>query len=116
MLKFLADEHVPPALLAGLRLREPGVDIVRVQDVGLRTAADDVVFDWAARHDRVVLSEDRKTMAGDANGRIAAGVPFAGLVLYRKSASIGRLVDDLQLVANIYTPDDATTLVLFIPL
>lgn len=49
MLRLLADENLNNAILRGLRLRMPDVDIVRVQDVGLIGADDPTILDWAAR-------------------------------------------------------------------
>lgn len=37
--QFVVDEHGPPAIVRGLRLRVEGIDVVRVQDVG---AADGI--------------------------------------------------------------------------
>jgi hypothetical protein len=38
--RFLADENIDPDLVLGLRRRVEGIDILRVQDVGLRTVDD----------------------------------------------------------------------------
>ena len=46
--RFLADENIDPDLVAGLQRRVGDVDIVRVQDVGLRTAGDFEILQWAA--------------------------------------------------------------------
>jgi hypothetical protein len=38
--RFLADENIDADLVLGLQRRVEGIDIVRVQDVGLRTMDD----------------------------------------------------------------------------
>ena len=48
MLRFLADEDLTRAIVRGVLRTRPDIDIVRVQDVGLRTEKDPVVLDWAA--------------------------------------------------------------------
>jgi hypothetical protein len=45
MLRLLADENLNNAILRGLRLRNPDLDIVRVQDVGLSGAEDPAVLE-----------------------------------------------------------------------
>lgn len=115
-LRFLANEHVPSALTDAVRRLDPAPDIVRVQDVGLRTASDPTLLDWAAQNGRVLLSEDRATITGLAADWLAAGLPFAGVVLFRRSVTVGRLAADLQIVAGVYTPDDMATLVVYLPL
>lgn len=53
---FLADENFNGAVVRGLLRQVPSVDIVRVQDVGLSSAEDPAVLDWAAREGRVLLT------------------------------------------------------------
>ena len=53
MLRFLADEDLTRAIVRGVLRTRPDIDIVRVQDVGLRTEKDPVVLDWAAGEERV---------------------------------------------------------------
>jgi predicted nuclease of predicted toxin-antitoxin system len=49
MLKLLMDEHIDKSLVRGLLRKEPKLDIVRMQDVGLRTKDDERLLAWAAR-------------------------------------------------------------------
>ena len=55
MVPFLTDEDFNGRILRGLLLRRPGLDVVRVQDVGLQGAPDPAVLEWAAQHPRVLL-------------------------------------------------------------
>ncbi len=81
MLRLLADENLNGDILRGLLLREPDLDIVRVQDVGL-TGADDLgVLAWAAEHNRSVLTHDRATMPDFAYDRVSAADPMPGLFM-----------------------------------
>ena len=47
-IRLLADENFDHKTLSGLKRREPALDIVAVQDVGLRQADDSQVLEWAA--------------------------------------------------------------------
>jgi hypothetical protein len=47
MLRFLADENFDGRITAGLRQREPTLDFVRVQDVGLSGIDDPTILAWA---------------------------------------------------------------------
>lgn len=53
MLRFLDDEDFNRAIVRGVLRSRPDVNIVRVQDVGLRTQEDVVVLNWAASEGRV---------------------------------------------------------------
>lgn len=64
--RFLADENIDLALVLGLQRRVDDIDIVRVQDVGLRTADDPEILRWAADEGRILISQDIRTMPGIA--------------------------------------------------
>ena len=61
MLKLAADENFNNNIVRGLLRKEPGLDIVRVQDVGLKGADDPTVLEWAAQEERILLTHDVKT-------------------------------------------------------
>lgn len=56
--RFLADENIDQDLVFGLRRRVDDADIVRVQDVGLRTVDDPQILQWAADASQPVPLED----------------------------------------------------------
>jgi predicted nuclease of predicted toxin-antitoxin system len=66
MLRFLADENFDGRITAGLLQREPSLDLVRVQDVGLSGIDDPAILAWAAAEERLLLTHDRKTIPGFA--------------------------------------------------
>ena len=66
MLRFLADENFDGRITAGLVQREPTLDLVRVQDVGLSGRDDPTILAWAATEERLLLTHDRKTVGGFA--------------------------------------------------
>lgn len=47
-IRFLADENYDHKTLAWIKRREPDLDIVAVQEVGLREVDDLQVLEWAA--------------------------------------------------------------------
>jgi predicted nuclease of predicted toxin-antitoxin system len=55
------DENVPIAITEGLRMR--GVDVLTVQEDGLTSFPDPVVFDRAIELQRIVFSQDQDFLA-----------------------------------------------------
>jgi Domain of unknown function (DUF5615) len=80
------------------------LDVVRVQDVGLRTLDDPVVLEWAAENSRIVLTHDVATMADFAYDRIAAGLVMPGLFEVPRSVSVGVAIEEIELL-NLYSLD-----------
>jgi hypothetical protein len=62
--RFLADADFNRRIIAGLRRRQPMVNVVTAQEVDLREAPDPEVLRYARRHDRILLTHDVNTMPG----------------------------------------------------
>jgi predicted nuclease of predicted toxin-antitoxin system len=97
MLRLLIDEDVHGDIVKGLRRRQPNLDLVRVQDVGLRNTPDHLILEWAAQQGRVVVSVDKRTLAVDAWDRVARGLPMPGVAILRILLIIGQAVNELEL-------------------
>lgn len=82
--RFLADENVDVDIVLGLKRRVDDVDIVRVQDVGLRTQDDPAILPWAADEGRVLVSHDLRTVPDFAFERVVAGLACQGFSLLRR--------------------------------
>ena len=54
-MKFLTDEHVPPALARGLRLALGEVDVLELRRTSLLGASDPDVLAFAAREGRILV-------------------------------------------------------------
>lgn len=116
MIRFLADENFNNAILRGLRLRLPEIDIVRAQDLGLTGVGDPELLEWAAREGRVLLTHDVATVPHFAYQRIGAGLPMAGVCEVTRSVPIGRAIDDLVLAALYLAPAEWANQVRYLPL
>ena len=116
MIRFLADEDFDDRIIRGVKRRIPGVDIVRVQDVGLRTFGDPTVLEFAAADGRIVLTHDVATMRVHATARINAGMPMAGVFEINQSLPVGLAIDAIVFVAECSRDDEWNGLVRYLPL
>jgi hypothetical protein len=103
MLRLLADENLNHDLVRGVLRRRPGLDLVRVQAVGLSETGDPEILAWAAKAERVVLTHDVNTMTRFAIERVKRSEPMAGLfIVHQEGAALSTIIDDLLL------PDECT--------
>ncbi len=100
MLRFVTDEDFDRRLLAGVLRRLADLDIVRVQDVGLRTHEDIVLLEWAAEEGRLMLTHDNATMPDEAYRRVVAGLAMPGVVVVNKNLPRGQNIDDIVILAT----------------
>jgi predicted nuclease of predicted toxin-antitoxin system len=114
--RFVADENFNRAILVGVQRRAEHIDIVRVQDVGLRTADDPVILQWAADEGRVLVTHDIKTIPDFAHERVSAGLPMAGVLIVRSALPIAVVIDELVTIESASDPDDWKDAVHYLPL
>jgi hypothetical protein len=115
MLRPVSDEDVHDDIIRGLRRREPNLDIVRAVDVGLDHTLDPLILEWAASQGRVLLTGDLNTMVGFAWARIQSGEPMPGVLALLENVGVGRVLDDILLVALCYGSEEIKEQVLFLP-
>ncbi len=116
MLRLLADENFNNAILRGLWRRNPDLDIVRVQDVGLSGEEDPFVLEWAAKKGRVLLTHDKATIPHFAFARIQAGQAMAGVCEVSRKVPMSQAIDEILLIAECSDPSDWEYQVRYLPL
>jgi predicted nuclease of predicted toxin-antitoxin system len=99
-MKFLADENFDNNIVRGLLRRNPDIDIVHVQDVGLSGQDDPTVLEWAAHEKRILLTHDVATITRYAYERMAESKSMPGVIEVTSDASIGRVIEDLLLLLS----------------
>lgn len=101
MLPLLADENFNNDIVRGTWRKEPGLDIVRVQDVGLSGADDATVLAWAADNGRVLLTHDVSTRILNLRVHTFEAVyMLARFGRVNRSFFLDRPVDPFQLQLN----------------
>lgn len=116
MVRLLADENLNYAIIRGLLRREPTIDLVRVQDAGLKSASDPVVLEWAALNGRIVLTHDVSTMTFHAYQRIQAGLPMPGVFEIPRTLATGPAIEDVLLIVQCSLPNEWEGQVRYLPL
>ena len=113
-IKYYMDVHVPAAITEGLRRR--GLNVLTSQEDGTREADDEDLLTRATDLGRTLVSQDQDLL------RIAsewqqAGRTFSGVVFSpQQGTSIGRCVEDLELLATCCRLEEMENRVTFLPL
>lgn len=116
MLRLAADENLNNDIVRGLLRRQPDLDIIRVQDIGLSGADDPTVLEWAAQERRVLLTHDVSTITRYAYERVRAGQSMPGVFEVNRAVSIGRAIEDILLIAECSLGDEWEGQVRYLPL
>lgn len=116
MLSLLSDENFNGDIVRGLFLRQPNLDLLRVQDVGLREVDDPAILAWAASNERILLTHDRATMPDFAYDRLVRGEPMAGMFVVNDRMPIRQAIDELSLLIDCSEQEEWNGIVLYLPL
>jgi hypothetical protein len=116
MLRVVADENFNNDIVRGVRRRNPAIDIVRVQDVGLSAADDPTILEWSAQAGRVVLTHDVATMTQYAYDRVQDGKPMPGVFEVGRHVPIGVAIEEIVLLAECSLDDEWEGQVRYLPL
>lgn len=107
-IRFHLDEHIPHAVAVGLR--RLGIDVTTTTDAGLLGTDDTQHIQHALTQHRVIFAEDADYLA-----LASAGVEHAGLVYcHQNTRSIGQMIRGLQLIWEVYEPEEMRNRVEFI--
>lgn len=116
MLRFVSDENFNNDIVRGLLRRNPNLDIVRIQDVGLRGEEDPVILEWAANEERILLTHDAATMTNFAYERVRAELPMPGVIEVPDDLSIGTSIEDILLIAEFSNTNELKSRIVYLPL
>jgi predicted nuclease of predicted toxin-antitoxin system len=106
-IRFHLDEHVPHAVADGLR--RIGAEVTTSTDAGLLGALDLQQLAYAVSEDRVLFTEDQDFLT------LAAIKEHTGIAYCdRNTRSIGDIIRGLELIWEIYEPEDMRNRVEFL--
>ena len=116
MLKYAIDEDFNHDIVRGLERKDPSLDMLTIQDVGILEAHDRDVLAWAAQEGRILLTHDVRTMPIYAAERLREGQTMPGLILVPQLLPIGQAIDDLLLIAQCGEVGEYEGFILRLPL
>ena len=108
------DVHVPAPIGKALRLRS--VDVLTAQEDGAAELTDAALLDRSTALGRVLFTRDEDFLAETAR-RQRFGIPFGGVIYaHQLLVTIGQCVNDLELIAQVYSMEEVAERVFFLPL
>ncbi len=116
MLSLLADENFKGSIVRGLLLREPTMNVARVQDIGLSGQDDPTILAWAAENGRLLLTHDYQTVPRYAFERVTGGLPMPGVIVGDMYLPVQRAIEDILLLAVCSLEREWEGQVVYLPL
>ena len=108
------DHQVPRAITAGLRAR--GIDVLTAYEDGTDESEDPLLLDCAGELSRLLFTRDDDLLV-EATKRQREGKHFFGIVYaHQLRVSIGKCIEDLELITKAGEIGDSENSVIFLPL
>ncbi|GAB4451568.1 MAG: hypothetical protein Fur0044_46910 [Anaerolineae bacterium] len=117
-LRFLLDEHVPHAIQDQLLRLSPNMDILIVGQPGApaKGTSDPDLLQWIEQTGFTLVTNNRRTMPAHLQAHFAAGRHTSGILLLRRGALLGQVIESLFLLWEIAAADEFQDQTIFIPL
>ncbi len=113
--KFQADTDLDGRVLRGLRRAAPEIDIRTAADAALAGLEDPEVLRIAAASERILISQDRRTMPAPF-ARFAADARSPGVILLREVIPISTAIEELLLIWSASDAEEWNGRLVWIPL
>lgn len=117
--RFLADENFNHDVVVGLRRARPAMDILTAPEAGTLHMPDPDVLVWAATHDRILLSHDKRTMPDHFYrflALLAPGEHSPGVLLLTQNLAIGKSIAAVVEIWELSTHQEWRDLLTRLPL
>jgi Domain of unknown function (DUF5615) len=112
---FLADEDLHAGVVAGLRYREPAIDILDVKTVGLRGKTDPELLELAALQGRCLITHDRSTITRYFVERLSESKLTPGIFIVPQRRAMGDIIESLLLVWTASAPEEWLNQIIYLP-
>jgi hypothetical protein len=124
MLKYLLDEHIPPAYRVQILRRtesllpssEFEVWAIGDPDAPAKGTLDPDILLWCESHGFVLVTNNRRSMPVHLTDHLTAAHHVPGIFIISQDLSIGQLIDELILIAFAALEDEFADCITFLPI
>jgi hypothetical protein len=116
-IRYLLDENLARQWRVQLLRRLPGLTVWMVGDPsapGLGTLDPDILL-WCEAHAFILVTNNRRSMPQHLAEHLAAGRQIPGILVLRKNAAMGQVIEDLILIAEVAGDDDYRNMIGYVP-
>ncbi len=110
---YMMDHHVHTGITKALRTS--GVDVLTAYEDKHHEVDDPALLDRAYGLGRLLFSQDNDLLR-EAAFRQQAGILFAGVIYAHQNVPIGQIINDLEIITQAGTVEDALNDVIYLPL
>ena len=115
IVRFQADADLNQAIVTGTLRRDPQVDFQTANTANLEGVSDAEVLAIAARHHRILVSHDRRTMPVEF-GQVISKHQSAGVIIVSRKLTLALVITELLTIWEISTAEEWLNRIAKLPL
>jgi len=117
-LRFLFDEHVPQAIQSRLLRLDARIDILVIGQplAPPKGTSDPDILTWIEKTGYILVTGNRRTIPGHVRAHYAAGHCVPGILLLKRGASVGQIIEQLYLLWAASDAKEYVDRLLYLPM
>ena len=118
MRRFLIDENISPEYRTQLLNHEPSLKVLVVGDEGApaRSTPDPEILKWCEQNQFNLITNNRKSMPQHLSDHLSAGHHVPGIFTINLEVPMGKIIDELLLIAGASDEDEYIDEIKYLPL
>jgi len=116
--RYLLDENLAPEWRNQLLRYQPHLMVWMIGDplAPVPGTLDTEILVWCEEHQFLLVTNNRRSMPGHLADHLAGNRSVPGILTLRKNALMGRVIEDLLLIAEVGTGEEFRNRIRYIPL
>ena len=116
--RFLLDEHVPHAIQSQLLRLDAEIDVLAVGQplAPPKGTSDSDILAWIEKTGYILVTANRRTIPEHMRTHYAAGHRIPGILLLRRGASMGEIIEQLYLLWAASDAKEYVDKILYLPM
>lgn len=117
-MRYLFDEHIPPAYRTQLLRIEPGLTIWTIGSPGAPSLGtpDPQILKWCEVHGFVLVTNNRKSMPSHLTDHLSQERHVPGILVINLDIGIGHMIAELALIAGASQENEYQDMILYLPI
>ena len=117
MRRYLIDENISPEYRTQL-LHEPSLKVLAIGDKGApeRGTKDPEILEWCEQNQFSLVTNNRESMPKHLKDHLEAGNHVPGIFTISRKVPMGRIIEELLLIAGASDKDEYIDRITYIPL
>lgn len=117
-IRYLLDENLPPTFREQLLRYQPNLTVLMVGDPDAppKGTLDPEILSWCEEQRFLLVTRNRRSMPVHLEKHLAANRHVPGILVLRRKATIGQVINDLVLIAVASNEDEYRDRIDYLPL